>query len=103
MNEPRDRAKVETTVPVAGVKAWENIRGALIAAKNEYPGSRWNDAEHDPLAQFDALVKAYRQACSNLACSSFRGKDTSLGEEADRWEAALLAGWSGVEGWPDGE
>lgn len=47
------------------------------------------------------VVRALAQACTNLAMTSFRGKDTSLGEEAQRWQDALLAGWAGVEGWPE--
>jgi hypothetical protein len=40
--------------------------------------------------QYDDLAAAYRQACTNLANYTFRGKDVSLGEEADEWQELLL-------------
>lgn len=33
----------------------------------------------------ETLITAFRQACCNAAHYSFRGRDTSLGEETDRW------------------
>lgn len=35
---------------------YDNIRAALTAAKNDHPGSRWNEPEHDPLAAFERIV-----------------------------------------------
>jgi hypothetical protein len=61
----------------------------------------WLDKGHTP--ENVALNRAYRQACTNLAVRSFHGKDISLAEEAELWQEALLAGWSGIEGWPPGE
>ncbi len=60
-----------------------------------------------PLAALDALLaenqrleKAYAQACTNLATIRPSGiEGATIGDDADRYHDALLAGWGGIEGW----
>jgi hypothetical protein len=42
------------------------------------------------IADTDALRDALRAACWHLACNTFQGKDTSVGQEADRLERLFL-------------
>ncbi len=44
--------------------------------------------------------RAFAQACTNLAVLRPDGRDMSIGEIADLYRDALLAGWGGIQGWP---
>jgi hypothetical protein len=51
----------------------------------------------------DSLERAYRQACTNLATiRPDLTRDFSVGETADLYYDALLAGWGGIEGYDPG-
>ncbi len=51
-----------------------------------------------------ALLTAFRQACTNLATIRPSGiEGATLGDDADRYHDALLAGWGGIEGWDSRE
>ena len=51
------------------------IRAACLAAKDEFPGSSWNDPDGDPIAALDALVaerdNAVAKGQSRLRCWLF--------------------------------
>ena len=50
----------------------------------------------------DALERAYAQACTNLATIRPSGiEGATIGDDAQRYHDALLAGWGGIEGWDD--
>jgi hypothetical protein len=56
------------------------------------------------LDRIEELERAYRQACMNLATvRPDLSRNLSLGENADLYYDALLAGWGGIEGWPGDE
>lgn len=53
-------------------------------------------------AEHRRLERAYWQACTNLATvrpSDIEG--ATIGDDAERYHDALLAGWGGIQGWPD--
>jgi hypothetical protein len=51
----------------------------------------------------DNLERAYRQACTNLATiRPDMSREFSIGETADLYYDALLAGWGGIEGYDPG-
>ena len=50
----------------------------------------------------DAIEKAYMQACTNLATIRPSGiEGATIGDDAQRYHDALLAGWGGIEGWDE--
>lgn len=54
------------------------------------------------LDSLDALERAYAQACTNLATIRPSGiEGAAIGDDAERYHDALLAGWGGIEGWDD--
>lgn len=51
-------------------------------------------------AEARRMERAYAQACTNLATIRPSGIDGStIGDDAQRYRDALLAGWGGIEGW----
>ena len=53
-------------------------------------------------AEHRKLERAYAQACTNLA--TVRPSDVegaTIGEDAQRYHDALLAGWGGIQGWDE--
>lgn len=51
-------------------------------------------------ADLTALRRAYAQACTNLATIRPSGiEGATVGDDAKRYQDALLAGWGGIEGW----
>lgn len=54
----------------------------------------------DAADRIESLEKAYFQACTNLATirpSHIEG--ATIGDDAQRYHDALLAGWGGIDGW----
>lgn len=53
-------------------------------------------------AEVRKLERAYAQACTNLATvrpSDYEG--ATIGDDAQRYQDALLAGWGGIQGWDE--
>lgn len=71
-------------------------RVSLIEARDRSKYVQRIADQNDMLAaiagDLERMTRAFNQACMNLAVLRPRGRDTSLGEDAEAWAEALLDG-----------